>query len=327
MKYLRFFILVSLIVITACVLIGDNGVHKHFVLEKSDFKLNIANQPSQESQTSVLFKLGEKISSDNSRITKITETEELASVSEEVSIIPSDIFTSSLISKKSTKNTTKKNRISKNKRETIANNETNVSTDYINDRELMQKVADMLNKNQISAGEIRDTIAKIQENERSGQAYQSKSKPNTSVAGLSSGGRNIDNSSDEACPACDMLNNSRYKNDTIAWNIWRSNIQNRIMDDSAVDANYGAIFFFSFKVDKDRNISNIRVTCTDRSDHYSVEAVRSAIKNLNGKKILEYPTGTKRKVVDFTGGFLIGDYAQYSSPSDYNDYEHVRFRY
>ena len=327
MKALKIFVIFCLIIITAWVLIGEKEVHKHFILEKANFKLDLAGSPSQDSQSSILFKLGEKISREDS-VSRIKEIEEINSRRREVSIIPSDIFASSLQTQTSTESLTSTSQITNNQAGSSSSvGDISSSPNTINDMELMRKVADMVDKDQISANEVQDALSKIQSGSDSSNKKKKKDS-NLTIAGLSSGSDDDYTSSQPSeCPICDMFGANKYRDDMIAWNIWRSNIQNRIMDDSAVDANYGTIFFFSFKVDKYRNITDIKVRCTDKSDHYSVEAVRSAIKNLNGKKILEYPKGTNRKIVDFTGGFLIGDYAQYSSPSDYNDFEHVRFRY
>jgi hypothetical protein len=123
------------------------------------------------------------------------------------------------------------------------------------------------------------------------------------------------------------LRDSKYRDELIAWNVWRSNIQNTIMDNSDVDANYGTIFYFSFKVDKNRNISNIKIISTDFGNSASISEVRKAINGLRGKPILDFPEGTNRNHVDFTGGFIIGTVAQYATPDDYNDYERIRMQY
>jgi hypothetical protein len=138
-----------------------------------------------------------------------------------------------------------------------------------------------------------------------------------------------DISKDKTCPACNNknMNNTNYRDELIAWNVWRSRIQNQIMDDSDVDADYGTVFYFTFKVDKYRNITDVKVICTDPSNTTASSSVRKAILRLRGKAILEFPKGTNRSMVDFTGGFLMGAYSQYSSPGDYNDIEHIRTQY
>lgn len=111
----------------------------------------------------------------------------------------------------------------------------------------------------------------------------------------------------------------------IAWNKWRSDIQNQIMMDSNIDyAPLGTIFLFSCVVDKYGNVSNIK-TWTSNPNYTSVakENVKPAIANLQGKPILKFPRGTQRTSTVFTGAFLIGVEDRYSTPNDYADFEKV----
>ena len=111
----------------------------------------------------------------------------------------------------------------------------------------------------------------------------------------------------------------------IAWNIWRSNIQNQIMKDSNIDfAPYGTIFTFTFIVDKFGNVSNIKVECSNPSFmDVARNNVKPAISNLQKKPILNFPRGTKRTSTVVTGMFLIGTQTRYSTPENYSDYERV----
>ena len=111
----------------------------------------------------------------------------------------------------------------------------------------------------------------------------------------------------------------------IAWNIWRSNIQNQIMKDSNIDfAPYGTVFTFTFIVDKFGNVSNIKVDCSHPSFmDVARNNVKPAISNLQKKPILNFPKGTKRTSTVVTGMFLIGTQTRYSTPDNYSDYERV----
>ena len=113
----------------------------------------------------------------------------------------------------------------------------------------------------------------------------------------------------------------------IAWNVWRSNIQNQIMKDSNIDfAPLGTIFTFTFVVDKFGNVSNIKVECS-HPDFMDVarDNVKPAIANLQKKPILNFPKGTKRASTVVQGMFLIGTQTRYSTPANYSDYETVRY--
>lgn len=111
----------------------------------------------------------------------------------------------------------------------------------------------------------------------------------------------------------------------IAWNKWRSNIQNRIMKDSQIDyAPLGTMFLFTFIVDKYGNIANIKVECSN-PDYMNIarDKVKPAISNLQKKPILNFPKGTQRTSTVVTGIFLIGTQERYSTPADFSDFERV----
>lgn len=113
----------------------------------------------------------------------------------------------------------------------------------------------------------------------------------------------------------------------IAWNKWRSNIQNRIMQDSQIDyAPLGTMFSFTFVVDRYGNVSNIKVNCSNPNlMNIALNNVKPAIANLQKKPILVFPRGTRRASTVVTGVFIIGTQERYSTPDDYSDYERVRY--
>ncbi len=113
----------------------------------------------------------------------------------------------------------------------------------------------------------------------------------------------------------------------IAWNKWRSNLQNRIMRDSKIDyAPLGTIFLFTFVVDKYGNISNIKVECSNPNYmDIARNNVKPAISRLQKDSILNFPKGTQRTSTVVTGLFLIGLEERYSTPEDFSDYERVTY--
>lgn len=116
------------------------------------------------------------------------------------------------------------------------------------------------------------------------------------------------------------------KEEDIAWNIWRSNLQNQIMKD--VKLPYipkGTIFQFTFDIDKYGKISNIK-TWSQNPNYtpYAIQYIAPVIRSYQGKNILDFPDGTQRFSTTFKGGWKISDNAIYSTPKDYNDIEKVQ---
>ena len=113
----------------------------------------------------------------------------------------------------------------------------------------------------------------------------------------------------------------------IAWNIWRSNLQNQIMRDSQIDyAPLGTLFMFTFVVDKFGNVSNIKVECSNPNYMDVVRnRVKPAIANLQRKPILKFPRGSQRTSTVVIGGFIIGTEERYASPENYSDYERITY--
>ena len=126
----------------------------------------------------------------------------------------------------------------------------------------------------------------------------------------------------------DEVGNRKFKGsreEVIAWNVWRSNLQNRIMDESAIEAPVGTLILFSFDVSETGKITNLSYTCSSKKYAVAAKAdMVSILKRLEGDSILNFPDNTKRKKVRFKGGFLLDYSTQYSSPEDYSDYERVR---
>ncbi len=114
------------------------------------------------------------------------------------------------------------------------------------------------------------------------------------------------------------------REEQIAWNKWRSDIQNEIMMQSQVDGSLGTFFYFSFKVDKYRHISNIKVFCSNPL--YLKEAsekITAVIEKLEYSQLLEFPKGSERESTTVKGMFGIGLETTLSNPGDFNDFERV----
>ena len=110
----------------------------------------------------------------------------------------------------------------------------------------------------------------------------------------------------------------------IAWNKWRSDLQNKLMRDSKISAPIGTTFEFSFTVDKFGTISNLKTWSSNPSyTPLAVRVIKPLLLSYQKTAILNFPTGSKRVITNVNGGFTMARSSRFSSPSDYNDYERV----
>ena len=116
------------------------------------------------------------------------------------------------------------------------------------------------------------------------------------------------------------------KEEEIAWNIWRSKLQNQIMKDVNMPIiPQGTIFKFSFNVDKWGKISNVQTwSLTPSYTPYAIQYIAPVIRSYQGKSILDFPAGSNRTSTEVTGGWKIASSQRYSTPQDYNDTEKIK---
>ncbi|MGN0014673.1 MAG: hypothetical protein ACI37T_04575 [Candidatus Gastranaerophilaceae bacterium] len=112
--------------------------------------------------------------------------------------------------------------------------------------------------------------------------------------------------------------------EVIAWNKWRSDLQNKLMKDSKISAPLGTTFFYSFTVDKFGNITNLK-TWSDNPSYtqLAVRIIKPLLLSYQHTDILTFPQNSKRIVTNADGSFTMAYSSKYSSPSDYNDYERI----
>ena len=111
----------------------------------------------------------------------------------------------------------------------------------------------------------------------------------------------------------------------IAWNKWRSDLQNQLMRDSKISAPIGTRFMFSFTVDKFGTITNLKTWSSNPSyTPTAVRVIKPILLGYQGKAILNFPTNSKRITTNVEGGFTMAYTSNYSKPSDYNDYERIK---
>ena len=113
--------------------------------------------------------------------------------------------------------------------------------------------------------------------------------------------------------------------ETIAWNKWRSNLTNQIMQDTKLpDIPNGTVFQFSFNVDKYGKITNVQTGANPASyTPYAIQYIAPVIRSYQGRSILNFPEGTARTTTQVTGKWRISGTQRYSTPQDYNDVEKI----
>jgi len=117
----------------------------------------------------------------------------------------------------------------------------------------------------------------------------------------------------------------RIEQEEILWNKWRSSLQNKIMADSKLPVvPQGTVFKFSFDVDKYGKISNLQTWSQNPIyTPYAIQYIAPAIRSLQGRSILNFPTGSNRVATTVHGAWKISQTSKYSTAADFNDSERV----
>ena len=112
----------------------------------------------------------------------------------------------------------------------------------------------------------------------------------------------------------------------IAWNKWRSNLNNQIMRDSKLPTMpNGIIFKYKFTVDKYGKVSNVQTwSATSSYTPYAIQFIAPVIRSYQGHSILNFPAGSNRVTTEVTGAWKISSNEKFSNPSDYNDIEKIK---
>jgi len=114
----------------------------------------------------------------------------------------------------------------------------------------------------------------------------------------------------------------------IAWNKWRSNLNNQIMKDAKSKLPMmpnGTVFKYKFTVDKYGKISNVQ-TYSETSAYtpYAIQYIMPVIRSYQGRSILNFPTGSNRVTTTVTAAWVISSNLKVSTPEDYHDIEKVK---
>ena len=120
-----------------------------------------------------------------------------------------------------------------------------------------------------------------------------------------------------------------YKN--IDWSKWKSNFVNKILDDSIAIKELdsypnGSWFWYSFVVDNEGRISNVKV----RSLYLSKEdkqKVSKLIKSYQYQPITRFPKKSKRKTASISAIMMLSNVeTKHSKPSDFKDMEMIKYK-
>ena len=112
----------------------------------------------------------------------------------------------------------------------------------------------------------------------------------------------------------------------IAWNKWRSNLNNQIMKDPKLPTMpNGIIFKYKFTVDKYGKISNVQTSSTTPGyTPYAIQFIAPVIRSYQGRAILNFPTGSNRESTVVSGAWKISNSSKLSTPDDYHDIEKIK---
>ena len=112
----------------------------------------------------------------------------------------------------------------------------------------------------------------------------------------------------------------------IAWNKWRSNLNNQIMKDSKLPTMpNGIIFKYKFTVDKYGKVSNVQTSSTTPGyTPYAIQFIAPVIRSYQGRSILNFPAGSKREFTEVSGAWKISSNSKLSTPDDFNDIEKIK---
>lgn len=117
----------------------------------------------------------------------------------------------------------------------------------------------------------------------------------------------------------------------ISWNEWRSNIVNKILNDSykIPELNKyasGTGFYYSFDVDNEGNINNIIVLSLNMESQ-DLQLIKMLIQSYSHTQLVVFPNNSKRNTIRVDAICLFDDETQEATSSDFHDIEKVDVKY
>lgn len=124
---------------------------------------------------------------------------------------------------------------------------------------------------------------------------------------------------------------------TIVWNKWKSDFHNKIHNDIAYlipdNMPLGALYKYSFVIDKNGNVSDVNVKVLfpgvsldgngDKALQEGTVAFKKAIYNCGKRHFKGFPEGSQRESVKLELAVQMGFVNVYTNPGDFNDLERV----
>lgn len=324
-KKLLIFILILFLLVTTLVCIFRPKTHKHIMFENKNFKLSMMTQKSEAQKTDYNYELDSIEMPDftvdipnvqiktpqfefkQSEPRQQRQTNEKSSVGTSNSTKSTETKAKPSTAKSVQKSLAEKPKLSANKSSQKPSNKTvqKSSTDKTEPSSSAHKPSSSTQK-PATASNPNKTV----EQPKPAQKTQIVSKPEPKKETLKA-------SSNKKLTAEQL--------EVIAWNKWRSDLQNKLMRDANISAPIGTTFYFSFTVDKAGNISNLK-TWSNNSSYtpLAVRVLKPLLLSYQKTPILNFPANSKRIITNAEGSFTMANSTRYSSPSDYNDYERIK---
>jgi len=311
-NFFIFLILFLLIISTSLVLIFRPKTHKHIAFENRNFKLEMISQSAKVDipKAEVDIEIGApEINIETPVINVKVETPKVNVTTTPVKTTPKPtektVQTKPSQTQKTTNNSTQKNNSSTTKKND--NNTNTTKTQQTKQNEQTQPIKTAAQpKKQTQSEQTKKEVVNTSKNEQ-----VTVKEPKVEVT--------------KPVAKTQQKQLTQEELEIIAWNKWRSDLQNQLMRDSKISAPIGTRFMFSFTVDKFGTITNLKTWSSNPSyTPTAVRVIKPILLSYQGKAILNFPANSKRITTNVDGGFTMAYSSNYSKPSDYNDYERVK---
>ena len=143
--------------------------------------------------------------------------------------------------------------------------------------------------------------------------------------------KNIENSLKNRNPQTQRNNfENRYLVKNIDWRTWKSNFVNEIIDGSmsikSLDTYpQGSWFYYSFYVDRDGSISDIKVSSMQISQE-DRKRIANLIKSYEYQDVTVFPANSKRVRAKVDAIVMLGPTEKKSRPTDFDDTERIKIK-
>lgn len=143
--------------------------------------------------------------------------------------------------------------------------------------------------------------------------------------------KNIENSLKNRNPQTQRNNfENRYLVKNIDWRTWKSNFVNEIIDGSmsikSLDTYpQGSWFYYSFYVDRDGSISDIKVSSMQISQE-DRKNIANLIKSYEYKDVTVFPANSKRVRAKVDAIVMLGPTEKKAKPTDFDDTERIKIK-